>query len=65
MKVPGGSDAVGLDIVHLELPERDILEEIDGFYNFLSNKECCGEMGLKCQSWVFDEGFHPQYNVHR
>jgi hypothetical protein len=48
IKAPGVADAVGLDIVCLELLDRDILEEIDGSYHFLSNKECCGEIGLKC-----------------
>jgi hypothetical protein len=61
IKALGGANAVGLVIVLLELLDRDILEDTDGSYHFVTHVE----MGLKCQSWIFDEGFGPQYNVHR
>jgi hypothetical protein len=42
IKASGGSDAVGLGIFCLEMLDRDILEEIDGAYHFMSHKEFCG-----------------------
>lgn len=52
LKAPGDADAVGLEIVLLELLDRDILEKIDGCYFCVSHEGCCGDLGLKCPPQV-------------